>query len=257
MSARAVLVAVGAFAALQSPSWVRAGTFPFSITQTAGGQISVECAGPWGRVSLCHAVPIAYERSYPFYSAEDNIFSAVGTWWCAAYRGSICNTRQKIAELHFCGPGAGNSPPSVDLTVDERTLTVNQAASCTGTVVKSVLGQNGEDDASPARDSDTFRFAGKPGENVEVKLGRDGSGGSAGEVVTLRVRAANGGTTLGQRTGAVPLSLDVTLPGAVEIDVSRQPGHGDPLRGYYELEVIPPSGDIGERKLRPTANVEH
>ena len=144
MSMRGILVAIGAVAVLQSPSWARAGVFPFSITQTSGGQISVECAGPWGRVSLCHAVPIAYERSYPFYSAEDNIFSAVGTWWCAAYRGSICNTRQKIAELHFCGPGAGNSPPSVDLTVDERTLTVNQAASCTGTVVKSVLGQNGE-----------------------------------------------------------------------------------------------------------------
>ncbi len=256
MSARTILVAVGAFAALQSPFWARADTFPFSITSASGRLISVECAGPWGRVSLCQKVTDLPPQNYTFYWADDTLFSAMGTWWCAVYSGSICNTRQTIAQINFCGPGAGNSPSYVDLTLDERTLTVNQAASCTGTVVKSVLGQNGEDDASPARDSDTFRFAGKPGENVEVKLGRDGSGGSAGEVATLSVRAANG-AVLGQRTGAVPLSLGVTLPGTVEIAVSRQPGHGDPLRGYYELEVIPPSGDIGERKLRPTANVEH
>ena len=256
MSTRAVLVAVGAFAALHSPSWASAGTFPFSITQTAGGQISVECAGPWGRVSLCHAVPIVYNEGYPFYSAEDNLFSAVGTWWCAAYRGSICNSRQKIAETHFCGPGAGNSPPHVDLTVDERTLTVNQTSSCTGTVVRSVLGQNGEDDDdTPAQDTDTFGFASNAGEAVEIKLGRDGSAGSAGDIATLRVRSPNGGV-IAERTGAVPLALKTTLPGPVEIIVLRSPSNGAGLRGGYEIEVVPLSSDVGGRRLRPSPNVE-
>ena len=61
---------------------------------------------------------------------------------------------------------------------------------------------------------------------------------------------------LGQRTGAVPLSLELTLPGMVEVAVSIQPGGGEPLRGSYVLQVISKSGDIGERKLRPTRNVE-
>ena len=255
MSARAVLVAVGAFAALQSPSWAWAGTFPFSITQTAGGQISVECAGPWGRVSRCHAVPTVYEQSYPFYSADDNILSPVGTWWCAAYRGSICNPRQTIAELRFCGPGAGNSLPYVNLTVDQRTLTVNQASSCTGTLVRSMLGQNGEADDTPARDIDTYRFAGTSGDAVDIKLGRDGSAGSACDIATLGIRFPAGGP-VAERTGAVPLVLKATLPGPVEIAVSRGPGRGNALRGGYELEVVPASGKIGERTLRPTENVE-
>ena len=64
------------------------------------------------------------------------------------------------------------------------------------------------------------------------------------------------GAVLAQRTGAVPLSLDVTLPGKVEIAVSRQPGKAAPLRGYYDLQVTPASGNIGERVLTPTTNVE-
>ena len=94
-----------------------------------------------------------------------------------------------------------------------------------------------------------------PARRSRSSSSHDGGSGSAGEVATLRVRTPNG-AVLGERTGVVPLALDVTLPGTVEIAVSRQLGHGDPLRGYYVLEVIPQSGDIGDRKLRPSANVE-
>ena len=38
--------------------------------------------------------------------------------------------------------------------------------------------------------------------------------------------------------------------------VLRQPGDGEPLRGDYALEVAPESGDVGDRQLKPTANVE-
>jgi hypothetical protein len=61
---------------------------------------------------------------------------------------------------------------------------------------------------------------------------------------------------LAEQTGAVPLALKGTLPGPVEIVVSRGPGGGNALRGGYELELAPASGDIGERRLRPTENVE-
>lgn len=79
MSARAILVAAGAFAALQSASWARADTFPFSITSASGRPISVECAGPWGRVSLCQKVADLPPQNYPFYWADDTLFSATGT----------------------------------------------------------------------------------------------------------------------------------------------------------------------------------
>jgi hypothetical protein len=185
--------------------------------------------------------------------AEDTLFSAVGDWKCQAYDNAGCH--RFGPDVGFCGPGDGGRSDQVDLVLNnpnDLRLTVNQATSCGAAATTSALAQNGEDDSTPAQDLDTYSFEGKLGEKVEVRLGRDGS---AGEVATLRVSAANG-AVLGQRTGGVPLSLDVTLPGTVEIAVSRQPGNGDPLRGYYELEVIPQSGDIGERKLRPSANVE-
>jgi hypothetical protein len=118
-----------------------------------------------------------------------------------------------------------------------------------------VLGQNGEDDRTPAQDQDTYNFAGKAGEKVEITLDRDGSRGSAGKIATLRVRTASG-SVLAQRTGSVPLSLELALPGPVEVVVRRQPGDGDAFRGYYALEVVAESGDIGDRQLKPSVNVE-
>ena len=255
LSGTARLAVVATIAALQLPNSASAvDRFPFRLTWGGGASLYIQCVGPWYRTSGCVPIGPGSYGHHEFYSAEDTLCGAVGRWGCTIHRNSSCSSGQ--ANAVFCGPGGHGWPTEVELEFDgANRLTVNQARTCTEVKATSVLGQNGEDDTSPAQDLDTYSFAGKSGENVEVKLGRDGSGGSAGEVATLRVRAASG-ATLGQRTGAVPLSLDVTLPGAVEIDVSRQPGHGDPLRGYYELEVIPPSGDIGERRLRPAANVE-
>ncbi len=203
--------------------------------------------------SGCVPIGSGAVQDQEFYRARDTSFSPIGRWQCLVYRGDECASL--MAMVDFCGPGVRGYPQSVHLKL-AGFLTVNQLGHCSWAQATGVLGQNGEDDASPGRDTDTHSFAGKPDEKVEIKLGRDGSSGGAGEVATLRVRAANG-AIVGERTGAVPFSLEVTLPGTVEVAVLRQPGHGDPLRGYYQLEVIPKSGDIGQRKLRPIANVEH
>lgn len=257
MSRSAILIAVGTFAALHSPALVKAeGSFPFSIASSGGVDLAIVCHGPWFRVSDCESTGPGVVSRRVFYQADNNFLSPIGQWDCVAYPFGHCTRGTSIDLVTFCGPGERGSPTNVDLTFDGKNLSVNQSATCASAHTVSVLAYNGEEDASPAQDLDSYSFAGKPGEQVKVKLDRDGSAGSAGEVATLRVRAANG-AVLGQRTGAVPLSLDLTLPGAVEIAVSRDPGNGDPLRGYYDLEVIPKSGGIGERKLRPTANVEH
>lgn len=254
LSVMARLAVVATIAALQLPNSANAvDRFPFRLTWGGGANLYIQCVGPWYRTSGCVPIGPGSYGHHEFYSAEDTVFSAVGRWGCTIHRNSGCSSGQ--ASAVFCGPGGHGWPTEVELKFENDNLTVNQARTCTEVKATSVLGQNGEDDASPAQDLDTYSFAGKPGEKVEVRLGRDGSGGSAGEVATLRVRATNG-AVLGQRTGTVPLSLDVTLPGTVEVAVSRQRGNGDPLRGYYELEIIPQSGDIGERKLRPSADVE-
>ena len=275
MSARAALAAIGAMIALQLPNSAHADRYPFRLTWGGGANLYIKCDGPWHRSSGCLPIGPGSYGHHEFYYAEDGFFSAVGGWGCAILRNFAC-IGSRVDTVQFCGPGANGGPKEVEVKFENNKLTVNQPTKCTAARATSVLGQNGEADRTPARDTDTYRFAGKPGEKVEVTLDRDGSGGSAGAVATLRVRAASG-ATLGQRTGAVPLTLKVTAPGAVEIDVREwRPGTCDELlsgcdppecheslrrgcdwlAGYYDLEVIPQSGDIGERKLRPSSDVE-
>jgi hypothetical protein len=244
----AALAALG-LAMLLSVAPALAADIDFSLTTSQ--EVEIRCNGPWVRISPCAHLQ-ASGAAQKFYTADDNFLDPYGIWHCQVHkkvRREFCSVAQ-LGFVEFCV-----LTPKVDLKWDGSSLTVNQLPRCRLAMAGSALGQNGEDDASPAQDLDTYSFEGKPGEKVEVRLGRDGSLGSAGEVATLLVRTASG-APLAQRTGAVPLSLDMTLPGTVEVAVSRQPGNGDPLRGYYQLEIIPKSGDIGDRKLRPTENVE-
>ena len=104
---------------------------------------------------------------------------------------------------------------------------------------------------------DSFRFAGKAGDTIELVLDRDGAQGSDGKLARLRLRAA-GGTALGEREGAVPLKLKATLPAAgsyvIEVaEVADGPG-GEAFRGYYQLGVD--SASNAEILLEPLESVE-
>lgn len=255
VSAKAALAALGAIVAVQLPLAASAADeFPFQLTWSGGSGLYIQCVGPWYRTSGCVRIGPAALDHQEFYRAEDTLFSAIGRWGCTIHGNDQCLAGK--ASAVFCGPGGNGKSSTVELAYDGGgTLTVNQSRTCGATLASSTLGQNGEADDTPAQDVDTYSFEGKPGEKVEIVLDRDGSSGSAGDTATLRVRAANG-ASLGQRTGTVPLSLDVTLRGTIEVAVSIQPGNGEPLRGSYVLEIISKSGDIGERKLRPTNNVE-
>lgn len=255
ISGKAALAAIGAMAALQLPLAASAADqFPFQLSWSGGSGLYIQCTGPWYRTSGCVRIGPGALDHQEFYRAEDTLFSAVGRWGCTIHGNDQCLSGK--ASAVFCGPGGKGKSNTVELEYDGGgTLTVNQSRTCGAALASSTLGQNGEADDSPAQDLDTYSFEGKPGEKVEITLDRDGSSGSAGEIATLRVRAANG-AVLGQRQGAVPLVLAVTLPGTVEIAVSRGSGKGEAFRGGYEVEVAAQSGDIGARKLRPSSNVE-
>ena len=261
MRKRAISAAALAIATLQGPALAEPGdVYRFAISFSNHDQLFMSCTGPWFRTSGCQRIPVIAPRHAQFYWANDNEFSAVGQWTCTAYLHGGCDLESLRKSVTFCGPGLVGYDQDVELELkpqgrDGYRMTVNQPPSCPAAKVTAALGQNGEDSAAPARDRDTFRFAGKPGEKVKVALDRDGGSGSAGEVATLRVRTPGGGV-LGQRTGGVPLALEATLPGPVEITVLRQPGEGDAFRGYYSLEVAPRSGDVGNRQLVPTLDVE-
>lgn len=248
MMTRSAAAAAFGLAMLQSIAGASATDIDFIFTTPQ--TVEVRCNGPWFRLSPCAYLGAVGPQH--FYTAEDNGLDPYGMWSCGVYkyvRRQFCNS-ELLGKAEFCALTS-----RVELNWNGSSLTVNQTPRCRLAQARSVLSQNGEDDDTPAQDIDTYSFAGKSGEAVDIKLGRDGSAGSAGDIATLRVRAPNGGL-IAERTGAVPLALQGTLPGSVEIVVSRGPGSGNALRGGYELEVAPVSGDIGERKLRPTENVE-
>ena len=234
-----------------------ANDIPFAITGAAGGTVSCRGPGIGGivpRLSGCRRFDA--HRRQVFYAADDNILSPFGPWSCSIFTqcGESEIPEDPKAEVAFC-----LSSGYVELEWDGgASLTANQPRSCTSALVHSVLGQNGEDDSTLARDVDSFTLAGRAGERVEFTLDRDGTAGSTGQIATLRVHAKSGGV-IGERTGTVPIELELTLPGSVEVAVIRNgagPG-GDAFRGYYSLEAWPQSGDIGRRQLVPSVNVEH
>lgn len=260
---RAIMLAAGVAA---GPLWslpvLALDQFPFNITWSGGQHLAIKCHGPWLRESACASIGPQEEESREFYRADNyNWPSAVGEWVCDVV--SNYNTCvDSIARVKFCGPKIIDTDPArfdranrVELTFDGTNLTADQPARCPGATLTGVLGQDGESSPTPAQDLDTYTFAGKPGENVRINLGRDGSSGSAGRSAALIVRSP-AGAVLGQRTGSVPLSLELTLPGPIEVAVRRRLADGDPFRGSYTLEVAPESGDVGARQLNPTEDVE-
>ena len=257
--------AVGAIAAaalLQLSARAGAESYPFAITvDSSRDSVAIICSGPNLRSSDCKEVPGRGARTV-FYTAESTIFPVQGNWACAAF--TACFLGNQLATHQFCGPNAGAAPKQVELVLRSpggSSLSSNQISSCDEAAIgvpllaHSVLGQTGEGDPTRAEDRDTYVFAGKAGEAVEVVLDRDGSTGSVGAVATLRLRS-RGGAVLGEDTGPVPLRLKATLPGEVEVLVLRDGKANNALRGGYEISVTPASGDLEGRSLRPTENVE-
>jgi hypothetical protein len=251
-------IGLAVLAAVAGSAPAAAQDYPFAITVNSGrDKVTVQCFGPSFRDSGCLEVPGNGKRT-EFYGAESGIFSPIGKWFCQVR--TACAFARDLGTVDFCGPGVQGAPTNVELVLlnDGGTkLTSNQSPSCfgVGTLAKSVLGQTGEADDTPAQDIDTYRFAGEAGEKIEVSLERDGSSGSLGAVATLRLRA-RGGAMLGEATGPVPLRLKATLPDEVEVIVLRDGKTGNALRGGYVIELKPVSGELGGRTLRPSENVE-
>lgn len=199
----------------------RADEVPFTITAPAViVALSVHCVGPFLRRSEC-ADLYGGEDHRVFYGAEKNVFPPFGQWTCSLYEpNSLC--REALNSLHFCI--ADDSPAQVNLSIsgDAPQLKVNAQLCGTGSAVStvaahSVLGQDGED-ASREQDLDTWDVGGRPGERIVLTLDRDGSTGSTGGTALLRVLNQGGGE-IARRRGVLPIELNLTLPGPVQIIV--------------------------------------
>lgn len=195
-----------------------------------------------------------------FYVAQDNVISPFGVWDCYLTIGRGPQDAHLQDKISFC---VDRRNIKVELQSSGDKLSVDaplyvSGSGCEadeGIQANAILGHDGED-ATPGQDRDTFDFAGRPGERVTLKLDRDGSIGSLGTGALLRVLNQGGGE-IARRRGALPLKLDLTLPGPVQIVVQREGETRDSFRGGYRLTVKPASGRAARRVLLPGEDVEH
>jgi hypothetical protein len=259
MTRRAILAAVAAtVTVLQAPTPLWAvDDIDFSVTASDSGGV-IQCLGPL-RESGCRTFKGSGTTTL-FYQADINTFSPFGPWRCEVLTGPValfgCPDRDG-GKVWFClvPPKASDPPrPSVDLRYTNGVLNVlNQPTReenkpCPARAT-SFLGQNGEDaaaatprrstgSAADGEDVDTFDLKAEAGGTVKVTLDADGSAGSIGKVATLRLLTGAGRTVLAEKTGPLPLTLQVTPRGPASIEVQRvKRGKGIPFRGYYTLDV--------------------
>ena len=242
------------FAALLLAPPAAADEIPFTITNQLGGSMfpdgtAIVCGGPWLRRSAQCGTPIRDDdQPLLFYSAEINLFSPFGPWECQLRSVGECDPI--IEGLSFCVDAEPDHVAPVELTLTEdETLTVQDfsAPPCASAAAAGFLG----DEASPGQDRDGFRFTGRAGEKITVRLAPSRSGGGAGETARLVLRDA-GGRRLATDAGALPLELTASLPAAgdyVVAAIKAEPGAGKPFRGHYLVTVRSHAGKARGQSL--------
>jgi hypothetical protein len=245
------------------PAQAMAADIPFRVTTPI--DVCLLCKGPWHRSSsFCGQNIAGGTERFNFYSAEVNVFSPFGSWECEADRGTCdsglfggCIGSPPESERFFCVNDTPNR--QVNLII-ERDLEIRQDFPITPCTYVAAVAFLGDASSAGRRDRDSFRFEGEAGETITVRLDRDRASGSTGEIAELTVREDRG-STLDERSGALPLELTITLPeaGTYEVEALEvERSAGEPFQGHFFLSV---ESDAGENRgesllLEPTGHTE-
>ncbi|MDQ3831518.1 MAG: hypothetical protein M3361_19910 [Candidatus Tectomicrobia bacterium] len=231
---------------------------PFLATNQAGAPVCLQCMGPWVRASDLVGID-AGARAQQFYTAEVTIFSPFGAWHCYFVPVDdigTCDFSSPEVQVNFCLDSIPS--PEVDLTITPGPgLTVNFGSTCESTAAAAFLGDTSG--AGPAGtshpDQDVFHLDAGTGEAITTRLEGHPAKGHRGTQAGLLLQDVNG-TTLGSTSGAVPLTLEVTLPqaGTYTIAVVETPEAAEAFRGHYRLSVQAASKAL--LTLEPQRSVE-
>jgi hypothetical protein len=245
--------------------------FPFYATNNSDLSFCLLALGPWARESGYPnlAAPAPGTNRWNWYTAEGTLFSPVGSWTFEYYKGHY-DGRDCVPDafennisgsIEFC---LQSSQTEIDLTINpDYSAAVNAPAPpCSDSLTATAdLGHEAGpeprlEEQSPTADRDTFAFEGDAGEAVMVNLTWDGSAGHTGDLAVLRLLLQ--GRVIAEADGALPLTLDTTLPEAGEyhVVVLEQRSSRAGFRGRYILSVLPDAGS-DDRLLEPQSDAEH
>jgi hypothetical protein len=246
-----------------SPQCNVSGDIPFRITNNfTNDDWCFQCQGPFLRITD----PIVLFQEYDqctFYAANITIFSPAGKWTCAVIQSEIPTVDCSIVDIDdetkivhessFCLDV--NTPPGVGIDISinsDGSFSVTGATDNCSSLVSSFLGDNPKQEKSKP-DSDVFLFDGKGGDQVTLRLEANPQEGNNGGQASLGI---SGNSVNESTSGAPPLELETTLPGAgkYSITVGQPKNSAQRFRGSYILSVVPTIGSID--LIEPTNDVE-
>jgi len=231
---------------------------PFYATNVGSEDVTICCIGPWfrqicGDEGQCTIPANAVDDN--FYSADVDIFSPYGSWFCCLVSNTPFSNCSGGPRSGCIGTGSftlSKGDSSVNITISTDGMRVDTDNSSDTSTAHAALG---DDNTRPRRDRDTWSIQGTEGENVTVTLEADEASGHTGEQATLILR--NGGSTIETGTDALPIEITTTLPSDGEYQlVVEQNGLPEDVRfrGRYFLSVQSDSGNVQD--IKPSEDVE-
>lgn len=244
---------------------------PFYATNVSDEDVTICCIGPWfrqicGDAAQCTISANAVDDN--FYSADVDIFSPYGSWFCCLVTNTPFSNCSGGPRSGCNGTGSftlSKGDTSVYFTISTDSMRVDMDSdSSTSTTQTRLTGESdtsttqanlGDDNNRPKRDRDTWSIQGTEGEDVVITLEEDHEAGHSGEQATLILR--NGGSTIETSTDALPIEITTTLPSDGEYQLVVQQ-HDIPedvrFRGRYYLSVKSSMGNTQD--IKPSEDVE-
>lgn len=224
---------------------------PFFATNESSEDVTICCIGPWFR-QICGdqgqcTIP-ANAVSDNFYSADIDIFSPYGTWWCCLVTDTPLSNCGEGPRSGCNGTGSfsiSKDDTSVNLTISTERMTVDLSNDSNTSTVQAVLGD--DNTRGKRKDRDTWSFQGTEGETVTIKLEIDYDAGHNAGQATLMLK--NKDSTMESSTDTLPIEISSMLPTDGEYKLVVQQNNIPSevrFKGKYFLSVQSSIGNVQE-----------
>ena len=187
---------------------------PFFATNESSEDVTICCVGPWFR-QICGdegqcTIP-ANAVNDNFYSADIDIFSPYGSWFCCLVTDTPLSNCGEGPRSGCNGTGSfsiSKGDTSVNFTISTDRMSVDLDDDSDTSTVQAVLGD--DNTRRKRKDRDTWSFQGAEGETVTIMLQVDYDAGHNAGQATLMLM--NEGSTMESSTDTLPIEITKTLP---------------------------------------------
>jgi len=233
---------------------------PFFATNESSEDVTICCVGPWfrqicGDAAQC-TIP-ANAVADNFYSADIDIFSPYGSWFCCLVTETPFSDCSGGPRSGCNGSGSfsiSKGDTSVNFTISTDSMRVDLDDDSDTSTVQAVIGD--DNTRRNRKDRDTWSFQGTEGKTVTIMLQVDYDAGHNAGQATLMLM--NKDSTMESITDTLPIEITKTLPADGEyklvVQQNKIPAEVR-FKGKYFLSVQFSFGTVQE--IKASEDVEY